>query len=275
MLTISYDGSNFKGSQRQGRHRTVQAEVERALTELWGKEAKAAFAGRTDTGVHATGQVVSSEDFRPDLADWQIKKAINARLPVDVSVESVRRRPAEFNARFDAIWREYRYRVWSGSRQPLMSSQVVQRERRLNVEAMSEAAKVLVGSHDFAAFAGNGEGVPWFERQESLRGSIRAVYLSEVVVLEPWWAPRPENGNLVEIRVVADGFLPRMVRTIAGVLLEVGYGNQQSDWIEELIAQRDRRMAGETAPAHGLIFWRVGYAGDVLPGTDLNAQVGQ
>lgn len=275
MLTISYDGSNFKGSQRQGRHRTVQAEVERALTELWGQEAKAAFAGRTDTGVHAAGQVVSSADLRPDLAVWQIKKAINARLPVDVSVEAVNRRAAEFNARFDAIWREYRYRIWSGTRHPLLSSQVVQRERRLNAGSMAGAASILVGSHDFAAFAGNGEGVPWFERQESLRGTVRHVFQSEVVVLEPWWAPRPESGDLIEIRVVADGFLPRMVRTIAGVLMEVGYGNHQSSWIEELIARRDRRLAGETAPAHGLIFWRVGYAGDVLPGTGLNAQVGQ
>ncbi len=275
MLTISYDGSNFKGSQRQGRHRTVQAEVERALKELWGKEAKAAFAGRTDTGVHAAGQVVSSEDFRPDLAEWQIKKAINARLPVDISVEAVCRRQAEFNARFDAIWREYRYRIWSGSRQPLLSSQVVQRERRLDVEAMAESARLLVGLHDFAAFAGNGEGMPWSDRQESPRGTVREVFRSEVVVLDPWWGPQPESGELIEIRVVADGFLPRMVRTIAGVLMEVGYGNQQSSWIEELIAQRDRRLAGGTAPAHGLIFWRVGYAGDVLPGAGLDAQVGQ
>jgi len=274
MLTIAYDGRGYFGSQRQGKRRTVQAELEQAISDLWEAEATAVFAGRTDQGVHATGQVVSTPDRRPDLADGQIKKALNVRLPDDLAVQQVERRPEGFHARYDALWREYRYRLWTGTRQPLIEGLVAQRERRVDIDALREAAAWMVGTHDLAAFAGGGEGVPWSERQRAPRGTTRTVLCCSVERLRPWWAQEPA-GDLIEIRVAADGFLPRMVRNIAGALIEAGRGERPSNWMADLIAGRDRRLAGMTAPANGLIFWRVGYENDSLLDTGLDARSGQ
>jgi tRNA pseudouridine38-40 synthase len=274
MLTLAYDGRRFSGSQRQGSRRTVQAELERAIGALWEAEAGTVFAGRTDQGVHATGQVASTADLRPDLDGRTVRKALNVRLPADCAVTRVERRSAGFHARYDATWREYRYRVWTGPRQPLIEGLVAQRERPLDVDAMRAAAGLLVGTHDFAAFAGGGEGVPWSERQREPRGTVRTMFRSGVRTLSPWWG-EAAGGTLIEIGVAADGFLPRMVRTIAGVLFEIGRGERPVEWMRELLVGRDRRLAGQTAPADGLILWRVGYPGDAMPGSDPDAQVGQ
>lgn len=274
MLTIAYDGRLFFGSQRQGSRRTVQAELERAFGELWEAETKTVFAGRTDQGVHATGQVVSAPDLRPDLDGQTVRKALNVRLPADLSVKRVERRNAGFHARYDAIWREYRYRLWTGTRQPLIEGSVAQRERRVDRDAMSDAARQLVGRHDLAAFAGGGEGVPWSERRRAPRGTLRTLLCCSVSRLDPWWG-RETEGELIEIRVAADGFLPRMVRNIAGALIDVGRGERPAGWITDLIVGGDRRLAGKTAPADGLILWRVGYPGDTLLDTGLDAQSGQ
>lgn len=274
MLTIAYDGRRFAGSQRQGSRRTVQAELERAIGALWGVEAALVFAGRTDQGVHATGQVVSTADLRPDLDGRTVRKALNVRLPADLSVTRVERRPAEFHARYDAIWREYRYRWWTGARQPLIEGLAAQWERKLDLAAMRAAAGALIGTHDFAAFAGGGEGVPWSDRRDAPRGAVRTMHHCSVRTLTPWWGDAAD-GDLIEIRAAADGFLPRMVRTIAGALVEIGRGERPVDWMSELIAGRDRRLAGKTAPSDGLILWRVGYPGDTLLDIDADARGGQ
>lgn len=263
-LTVSYDGRQFAGSQRQGQQRTVQLVLEQALSKLLGSAESVVFAGRTDAGVHAAGQVVSTVDVRQDFETSQMQRALNALLPDDVAVVDLRRREATFHARYDAIWREYRYRFWSGVRQPLAAGLVAQRDQRLRLGPMATAAKMLIGQNDLASFAGGGEGVPWSERQRFPRGTVRTVLACEVYRRDPWWGPVDEGGELIEIRIVADGFLPRMVRTIAGCLLEIGRGDREPIWIRELVAARDRRLAGTTAPAHGLILWRVGYPGDTL-----------
>ncbi|MCC6790910.1 MAG: tRNA pseudouridine(38-40) synthase TruA [Thermomicrobiales bacterium] len=274
-LTIAYDGRRFFGSQRQGARRTVQAELERAIGALHEAETQTVFAGRTDQGVHAAGQVVSAADPRPDLDGRTVRKALNVRLPADLAVMRVERCAAGFHARYDAIWREYRYRYWTGPRQPLIDGLVAQRERRLDIGAMSVAAGRLLGTHDFAAFAGGGEGVPWSNRQTAPRGTVRTIYRSSVGLMSPWWGDDTGGSELIEIRVAADGFLPRMVRTIAGALIEIGRGERPIEWMDELVAERDRRLAGKTAPAEGLILWRVGYQGDILPECGPSAQVGQ
>lgn len=266
-LTISYHGGGFEGSQKQGARRTVQRELERALESVWETASTTVFAGRTDRGVHAAGQVVSTIDRRPDLGEDTLRSAINSRLPHDVSVVRVMRRPAGFHARFDARWREYRYHLWCGPRQPLVTTVVAQRSRELAVERMAAAANRLIGRHDLAAFAGDGEGVPWSERRSAPRGTVREISVCTVAIVHPWWAERLD-GELIEIRVAADGFLPKMVRNITGALIEVGSGRQSSDWIAELIACRDRRRAGMTAQAHGLTLWRVGYDGDLPDGPE-------
>jgi tRNA pseudouridine38-40 synthase len=274
-LTIAYDGRGFAGSQRQGVRRTVQSELERAIAMLWEAEARTVFAGRTDRGVHAAGQVVSTKDFRPDLAERQLKKALNARLPADLAVQSVERRPDGFHARYDAKWREYRYRLWTGTRQPLAEGLVTQRERWLERDAMSDAAAMLVGTHDLAAFAGDGEGVPWSERQRAPRGTVRSVFCCSAERIRPWWPDAASTGELIEIRIVADGFLPKMVRNVVGALMETGRGERPPEWIADLIAGRDRRLAGMTAPADGLILWRIGYDDNESFGTGRDAPDGQ
>ena len=241
----------------------MQLELERAISRLWKSQAiSTVFAGRTDAGVHAAGQVVSTADGRPDLIEWQLLRALNAGLPDDLAVQSVERIRPPFHARYDAEWREYRYRIWSGPRQPLVVGLVTQRSRRFDVEAMRMGAKALVGTHDLASFAGRGEGVPWSERSTAPRGTVRTVFAITVDSIPAWWRAGRGDGDLIELRLVADGFLPRMVRNIAGALMDVGRGFRPANWIEELVACGDRRLAGTTAPAHGLMLWRVGYGDD-------------
>jgi tRNA pseudouridine38-40 synthase len=124
---------------------------------------------------------------------------------------------------------------------------------------MERAAVRLIGTHDFAAFAGGGEGVPWSARQQRPRGTTRTVFACDAVELAPWWGPPPTVGQLIEIRVAADGFLPRMVRTIVGTLVEIGRGARPVDWIDELLIARDRRRGAPAAPPRGLVLWSVDY----------------
>jgi tRNA pseudouridine38-40 synthase len=264
-LIVSYDGSGFAGSQIQPGQRTVQEELERALSRLFNQKTRITLAGRTDQGVHAAAQVASLPHCRPDLDAETIVRALNAQLAKDVAVVSVERIEAGFHARFDAKWREYRYRLWVGQREPLARQHVWMASGRLDAGLMNEAARALVGEHDFGAFAGSGQGVPWSERQEAPRGTIRRVYSSELFTIDPWWRVTAGQGQLLEYRIVADGYLPRMVRTIVGALAEVGRGTQPPAWIDELLAVRDRRCAAGTAPPQGLTLWRIGYGTERPP----------
>lgn len=241
----------------------MQSELETALEPLTGRAGGAAFAGRTDRGVHAIGQVVSVSAGRSTLTDARMQRAVNARLPADLSIVGVRRRPVGFHARYDARWREYRYRIWCGTPQPLVRHLVWQRARRLDLPAMDAAAKALLGQHDFATFAGGGEGVPWSPRRSSERGTSRTVLTCAVRTVLPWWGVAPVGEGIgYELRVAADGFLPQMVRTIVGALVEVGRGARPAGWTNDLLAATDRRLGPPTAPAHGLVLWRVGYDDD-------------
>ena len=264
-LVVSYDGSGFAGSQIQPGQRTVQEELEQALSRLFKRETRITLAGRTDQGVHAAGQVATLLDCRPDLENETIGRALNASLPDDVAVVSVERVETSFHARFDAKWREYRYRLWIGHREPLARQQVWLAPGGLNADLIDEAASALVGEHDFGAFAGGGQGVPWSVRHERPRGTVRRVFCSELVSIDPWWREADGQGQLLEYRIAADGFLPRMVRNIAGALVEIGRGVQPPSWIEELLALRDRRYAAGTVPPQGLILWRVGYGTERPP----------
>ena len=259
-LTISYDGTDFAGSQKQPGVRTVQAELEARLSTLFGRETPTVFSGRTDRGVHAAGQVVGCRDERPDLASASIAGSLNALLPSDIAVHIVERRADEFHARYDAKRREYRYRVFSGSRQPLARGVTWQRRGRLNAEVMFDAATRLTGKRDFAAVAGGGHGVPWAQSDQGGRGTTRTLFLFDGRKIQPWWsAAIREDETLMEFRVVADGFLPRMVRNLMGLMVEVGRGAKPTSWVEEVLASRDRRTGAPTAPPQGLTLWQVSY----------------
>lgn len=206
--------------------------------------------------------MVSFGDPRTDLSTERLVKALNAGLPDDVAVQEAWRTSSAFHARYDARWREYHYRLWIGERQPLACGIVAQRTRSIDIDRLT-AVGALIGTHDFASFAGSGDGVPWSGRQSEPRGTVRTVFGASVRRLSPWWDIGPLAGELLEITVRADGFLPKMVRNIAGALTEIGEGRRGSDWLTELLAAGDRRLGPKTAPPEGLTLWQVGYDKDL------------
>lgn len=264
-LTLSYDGTAFGGSQIQPGQRTVQGELEAALRRLGGLEADTTFSGRTDRGVHAFGQVVavSFPEWRATAGD--LERALAARLPGDMAARDVVESNTAFNPRFDAVWREYRYWIVPGVMSPFLGRYAWLLRDGGDTARMNEAAKLLLGTHDFASFAGGGEGVPWSERATRRRGTTRTLLRCAVRHLEVGLGPgRDAGAEALEVRVAADGFLPRMVRNITGALVEVGQGRREPTWIGEILAVKDRRHGSAVAPAHGLTLWRVGFPGDAL-----------
>lgn len=264
-LTLSYDGTDFAGSQVQPNQRTVQGELDRILFALAGTRVVTTFAGRTDRGVHAVGQIVAAP-----LPGWRaspeaLRRALHAGLPDDLVVREAARCDDAFNPRFDATWREYRYWIVPGAVSPFLRRYAWMPRSLVDVDAMARGTRALLGTHDFASFASGGEGVPWSDRSSRARGTTRTVYRCECRRAIIGHGPAVDvPRDAIEIRVAADGFLPRMVRNIVGALVEVGQGRQSPDWIEEVLAARDRRHGSAVAPAQGLTLWRVGFGDDVL-----------
>ena len=265
-LTLVYDGTDFAGSQVQPKQRTVQGELERVLCGMVATPVRAVFAGRTDRGVHAVGQVVGVQLPAWSATALDLQCALNARLPVDVGTTDAAVCAESFNPRFDAIWREYRYWIaLGGVVSPFLRRYAWARRTVLDAGAVRAGAQRLVGTHDFASFAGGGEGVPWSERASRPRGTTRTVLRCDCREIRPRFAPGgDESASVLEIRVAADGFLPHMVRTFVGALVQVGQGRRDPEWISELLAEQDRRLGPVVAPAQGLTLSRVGFAGDVL-----------
>ncbi len=262
-ITLGYDGTGFWGSQTQAGVRTVQQELNGALERLGGRAVATEFAGRTDRGVHAVGQVVRCPDIRPEMTAEAFRNALNRLTPGDLAISSVSRVEPGFHPRYDAAWREYRYRLWVGTRQPLMDRFAWTRRSALDLEAMARAADLLEGTHDLAAFTGGGEGVPWSARASSQRGTVRTIFHCDIREVGTWWGILPGSGTGIEVRIVADGFLPQLVRTVVGGLVSVGVREHPPEWFAELLEVADRRSGPVLAPAHGLILWRVGYGNDV------------
>jgi tRNA pseudouridine38-40 synthase len=250
-LTLAYDGAAFAGSQIQPGQRTVQGVVEGALATLDGAPVRAVFAGRTDTGVHALGQVAHADVHRERGVD-QWRQGLNGLLPPDVRITNVGRVPDRFHARYDATWREYRYAIWNGAVQPpLMRGTTWHRRSPLDVAAMDAATRALIGEHDFAAFAGAGKGLP-----QAGAKTVRTMRAAE------WTAERsPEAvaGLALVFTIEGSGFLPHMVRNVVGSLVVIGAGDAPVSWMASLLRGRDRRNAAPTAPPHGLSLWRVRY----------------
>lgn len=267
-LTLAYDGTDFAGSQVQPRQRTVQGELERVLAEVAGTSPQTAFAGRTDRGVHAFGQVAAARLSRWSGGADRLAGAIEARLPRDVAVLAVEQCADAFDPRLEARWREYRYWIVPGRPGPFLARWVWPLRADADVAAMAEAATLLLGAHDFASFASGGEGVPWSERARRAWGTVRTIYrcdCREVYATPGPGAHRPRR--IIEVRVAADGFLPRMVRNMVGALIEIGQGRRDAAWLAEVLAARDRRAGAGVAPPQGLTLWRVGF-GDDLPDDD-------
>jgi tRNA pseudouridine38-40 synthase len=251
LLTIAYHGTAFHGWQWQAGFRTVQQVLQEAFAAIGSPETHVEGAGRTDAGVHALGQCAHATIAR-DFAPERLLLALNTNLPDDVAVQRVVRAPDGFHARFHARGKRYAYRCVTASVRPAIGRDLFHWVRRpVDVAAMRQAARCLVGRHDFASFASN----PGYPRK---RGTVRALHHAHVV-------QRPGGFDFV---VQGGGFLYNMVRNLVGTLLEVGYGNRPPAWFAEVLAARDRRAAGPTAPPHGLYLLRVLYAKDLSPAGD-------
>ena len=238
-LGVEYDGSSFQGWQGlgPGGPPTVQAALEAALSSVADQAITVTCAGRTDAGVHAQCQVVHFDSTaQRDPRAWTL--GVTGRLPPTVCVRWCVPVPLEFNARYSARARRYRYRLVNRPVRPALYRNTLAWERRaLDADAMHRAAQALLGENDFSAFRTVHCQAPHARRD-----------LQEIVVRRV--------GEDVEIEVQANAFLHHMVRHIVGSLLEVGAGNQDEDWIGRLLAGRDRTLAGPTAPPQGLVFLR-------------------
>jgi tRNA pseudouridine38-40 synthase len=244
VAVIEYDGTDFAGSQYQPNARTVQGELEETLNRLTGERVRIRFAGRTDAGVHATGQVAAfclSRGTRRDTAEWaELRRRWNAVLAADVVVRSLRAATPGFDPRRDAAWRTYRYRIrTAGDRRPGERRRTLEINDRLDLAAMRAAAGALSGERDFAALGSDAHG-------RTTR------HLKEVRVTA--------RGTLIEVRVTANAFLRRMVRSIVAILLEAGRGRLAPEGVGELLATGGRALEGRAAPPQGLTLERVTYS---------------
>ena len=249
-LTLAYDGGPYVGWQRQALGVSVQQRLEEALQKIAGTRVVAHGASRTDTGVHALGMVVSFHWPSARLEPSKLQRALNALLPEDIRVLKLQRARADFHARFEARWKLYRYRI--------LNAPVADPFRRkvtwfihppLDLTAMQQATRRLVGEHHFASMAVN----PGYSRSSMARHIRRC----EVICRR---ACPPFVGNEIHVEVEGNSFLYKMVRTMVGTLVEVGLGKRTPESIRDLIRSRDRKLAGKTAPAHGLFLVRVFYS---------------
>ena len=239
-ITIQYDGTNYHGWQIQPNGRTVQSELTRVLSMLDQRYVIVHGAGRTDAGVHATGQVASfllERDFAPD----QLRDAINGNLDRDIRVLDVEFVKEDFNARFSARLKTYHYRVWTATVvSPFVYRYVYHHRGPLDVDQMRQAAAHLIGEHDFSAFT-----------------ALNSDATSRVRDLVRLDVETNETG--LTIIAASEGFLRYMVRTIAGTLIEVGRGRRSARSLADVLQSRSRAQAGWTAPAAGLTLVRVDY----------------
>lgn len=239
---VEYDGTNFFGFQYQPRGRTVAGTIEAALSKMLSEPIKITGAGRTDTGVHATGQVITFSTARTTFPFERLNIALNSSLPDDLSVRDTTLVSPEFSARFSARERAYVYVI---HRRPERSALLARRAyhvyRPLDAEPMRAAASHLVGEHDFRSFCA------------TLPDSGVTVRIVKRLDVE-------EAGDFLYLRIAADGFLHRMVRTITGTLVECGLGRRDPGSLRAILAERSRAAAGLTAPAHGLYLAGVRYA---------------
>jgi tRNA pseudouridine38-40 synthase len=240
-VTVAYDGTAYYGWQVQSAHRTVQQCIEESLKRLTGDTVKVHGSGRTDQGVHAAGQVAHFDLLRK----WPcgtLCKGLNAILPQDIRVLRLARAKPDFHARRSAVKKEYRYFIWNSPvMDPCRRLYAVQARRPLDIKAMQAAARILVGRHDFAAFTAN--------THVEVGSTTREVYGLSV----------RRQGSLVLIRATSEGFLYKMVRSLTGILLRVGEGQESLDAVREILASRVRTARVPTAPPQGLFLWRVWY----------------
>lgn len=254
-LVLEYDGTSYAGWQRQPDQPTIQEAVETALFQLTQETVSVIGAGRTDSGVHALGQVASFRIERQwTPREWL--RGLNARLPDDIAVRSAATVSDDFHARYAAKGKLYEYRILNrGGRPALDRACLWHIHKPLDLAAVQEAATYLVGSHDFSSFEGT------LTDNEDPVCDLRQLSLSS-------------QGDVVRIEAYANRFLKHMVRAIVGTLVEVGHGKRTPDSLRTVLAAKDRTAAGRTAPPHGLFLVRVDYD-DASAGEDDGLRQGE
>lgn len=262
-LKVAYDGSPFSGFARQPEDdvHTIQGELEDALAILYRREVPTVCAGRTDAGVHALGQVVSFDVTDEEFASRKLEslaRSLNAICDHHISVPEAREVPFGFSARFDASWREYRYHLCLNTGRPVLVQGCVWHMpgRSLDVDAMQQAAQLMVGEHDFKSFCVTSSARMMEQQGRSTNRCVLACDLYHEQLI---------GQDVLTVRVVGNAFLHSMVRTMVGTLVEVGRGAREPVWVADVIGARDRAAAGQTAPAQGLVLWRVGYGDEPVP----------
>jgi tRNA pseudouridine38-40 synthase len=243
-LIIAYDGTHYEGWQVQKIGTGVQQRVEEALAKLFPSRPRVHSSSRTDTGVHALGMVVHFDvpSAECSMSSRKLALALNAWLPEDVRVIKAAGATADFHARFNATGKQYRYFVWNyPAMNPLLRHTAWHVPRPLDLEAMRRAAPRLLGKHDFQSFAANAG----YAKQSTVRSLSRCDF--------------KKTGHLLTFFIEGDGFLYKMCRGLVGTLVQVGLGKFAPDSMDALLTRKDRRLAGMTAPAHGLVLWKVLY----------------
>lgn len=239
--TLAYDGTNYAGSQIQPQRKTIQGEIEAALATIHkGLPVKITLSGRTDAGVHARGQVFHFEsNLAIPLANWI--RAMNSLLPPDIRIIAIEEVSPDFHARFDCLWKEYRYFIYTGKvADPFRRLYSYHYPFPLSLSSIREACQLLIGTHDFSAFSSAGTEV---------KNKVRTIYHLD--------CQRREEELVFTIK--GDGFLYNMVRIIVGTLLEIGEGRKDLQAVQLALSTGNRQHLGRTAPAHGLFLWKVEY----------------
>lgn len=253
VLRLGYNGAAYSGFAEQTHARTVAGELHRALDTILGRSTELVCAGRTDAGVHATGQVVSvpiTAEERVRFSARKMQAGLQALVPDDIAIKEVLAASASFSARFDALDRSYVYRIAQGSKPVLTASFATWEKQPLNVAAMKKAAHYLKGTHDFKSFCKSASALD----KNTVR-HVKHLSLSSEKLL---------GDELLAIHITGDAFLHNMVRIMVGSLVQVGVGSREPSWMHEVLLAKDRRLAGPTYPATGLVFEKVRYKRGVL-----------
>ncbi len=241
---ISYDGSRFVGWQVQPNGRSVQEEIEKAILAVTGESIRVTSSGRTDSGVHAIGQVLGMT-LKTKLSCQALVRAMNASTPTDVCFHELEEVDENFHAIRSAVRKRYRYLIHDDRIHDVFERHYAwQIHTALNLEKMREAARLLVGTHDFASFQSAGSDRLTTER------TVHDLSIEET---------RRDRFHRINLEIEANGFLYNMVRIIVGTLVEVGREKKPVSWIDEILQSGDRRRAGQTAPPHGLYLLHVEY----------------
>lgn len=240
-MTIKYDGSRYKGFQRlKDNDMTIQGKIEDVLSKMTNEKIEIIGSGRTDMGVHAYGQVANFKT-NSNLSIEKMQSYLYEYLPEDIVITNIEEVNERFHSRYNAKSKVYLYKIYNNKfHDPFLRKHTTHIPKKLDIESMKEASKYFIGEHDFTSFASS---------KSKKKSNVRTIYSINIT----------ENNNLIEIYFEGNGFLYNMVRIMTGALIDVGYKKIEPKNIKEMLEQKDRAKASDTAPAKGLYLYKVNY----------------